>query len=322
MGSVDRFYELGENINMNKKIFLLWLLMIGFSYSYWEWTPQTKRWINPKYAVKDTPKEQFEYAEKFRKEGKIDIAIREHRKLLKHYPASEYTPSSCFILAEIYYERGDEKKAFDYYQKIINDYPSSNLVFTAIKRQSEIAEKNLQKKGLPGPFRIFSRSEENAELMNKVIENSPYDLQTPDRIFKLAEFYKDIKEYDRAIEVLDKLIKNFPETEHCEKAKFLKIKYSFLSIPEVSTDTDEIEKIKELIDEFLIEYPETKFKEEIDKIKNSLDNLEAKKYFEIARYYERAGKKKSANYYYRKIVEEFPETEYGKIAYKKINKNN
>lgn len=302
------------------QIFLMFFLIVSLSYSYWEWTPQTKKWINPKYAVKETPEEQFKYAEELRKNGKIEASIREHKKLLKHYSKSEYAPSSCFILGEIYREKGDIKKAFDYYQKIIDEYPSSPLVLSSIKIQSEIAEKKLEsKKGL---FRgLFSRAEEKAQFMNKVIENSPYDLEAVDRMFKLADFYFDLKEYDKSIEVLEKIIKNFPETSNAERAKFLKIKYLLNLIPEVSLDIDTIEDIKDQINEFLIEYPNSRFENEIKKIEIMLDEKEAEKYYQIARYYERAGKKKSAVYYYMKIIERFPNTKYGKIASEKINKN-
>jgi len=317
---IDRFFNLWKNFYMNKRqILILFFMCISISFSYWEWTPQTKKWINPKYAIKDTPKEQFEYAEEFRKNGKIELSIREHKKLLKHYPKSEYAPQSCFILAEIYREKGDTKKAFDYYQKIIDEYPSSPLVLSAIKIQSEIAEKQLESK--KGFFRnLFSRAEGKAEFMNKVIENSPFDASAVDRMFKLAEFYYNFKEYDKGIEVLEKIIKNFSETQDAEKAKFLKIKYSLNSIPEVSLDIDAIEDIKNQIYEFLIEYPNSKFKDEIKNIENTLKEKEAEKYYQIARYYEKAGKKSSAIYYYKKIFIQFPETKYGKIAGEKINK--
>lgn len=316
---VDKNQCLKENLYMIKKyIFLIFAFLSFHSYSYWEWTPQTGKWINPKYAVKDTPEEQFKYAEEFRKNGKIEVAIREHKKLLKHYSKSEYAPSSCFILGEIYKERGDSKKAFEYFQKIVDEYPSSPLVFSAIKRQSEIADEKLEeKKG--GIFRVFTRKEKT-KYMNKVVENNPYDLENVDRMFKLAEFYFQIKEYDESLEVLSKIIKNFPQTEYSEKAKFLRIKYSINSIPDVNNDTDLIDEIREEIIAFLIEYPESKFKNEIENIVSILDEKEAEKYYQIARYYEKAGRSKSAIYYYKKIFDKFPETKYGKIAYEKINK--
>ncbi len=316
----DNKVYLKDNISMKKVLIFIIFCIIGKSYSYWEWTPQTKKWINPKYAVKDTPEEQFNYAEEFRKNGKIEIAIREYNKLLKHYPRSDYAPKSCFILGEIYKELGNKKKAFDYFQRIINDYPSSPLVFAAIKNQLEIAEKNLETKERSF-LRIFTKREDKGELMNKVIENSPYEVEAISRMFKLANFYYEIKEYEKGLEVLNKIIRNFPEKMDIqEEAKYLKIKYILNSISENNFDTDIIDNLRYEISEFKIEFPETKYKENIKEIEKILDEKEASIYFEIARYYERAGKKKGADYYYRKIIDKFPESKYGKIANKKVGK--
>ncbi|MCM8772135.1 MAG: tetratricopeptide repeat protein [Candidatus Omnitrophica bacterium] len=314
---IDTIKILKQNLSMMKKTILIFLIFSSFClYSYWEWTPQTGRWINPKYAVKDTPEEQFKYAEEFRKNGQIEYAIREHKKLLKHYPRSEYASQSCFILGQIYKEKGDMKKAFEYFQKIIDEHPSSSLVFPAIKLQSEIADAELKKKRT-GIFKFFT-GKDRAEYMNKVIENSPYEFENIERMFNLAEFYYQVKEYNESIKTLDKIIVNFPQTEFAEKAKYLKIKYMVDSIPKVNYDTDIIEEIREMIIEFTIEYPESEFSDEIEGIKNLLDKKEAEKYYLIARYYERAGKNKGAIYYYKKLIEKFPETEYGKIANEKV----
>lgn len=37
-------------------------LVISPAYAYWVWTPKTGKWVNPKTAVKPTPKEQFDLA--------------------------------------------------------------------------------------------------------------------------------------------------------------------------------------------------------------------------------------------------------------------
>jgi hypothetical protein len=81
------------------KLCILIILMRSFyGLGYWEWTPQTKKWINPKYAVKSTPEEQFNYAEEFRKNGKIDIAIREHKKLLNIIQSQNMLQSHVLFL--------------------------------------------------------------------------------------------------------------------------------------------------------------------------------------------------------------------------------
>jgi len=304
---------------MKKKIILFGIGLICTQiFSYWEWTPQTGRWINPKYAVKHTAKEQFEWAEKFRKEGDIDKAIREHKKLIKHFPTSEFAPKSCFILGEIYREMGKYKVAFNYYQKIIDNYPASLLVFEAIKRQSEIAETLLEKKSRIPVFLRFNE-EKKGEYLSKVIENSPFSPGAAERALKLGKFYYEIKEYEKAKEVFEKIIENYSQKEKVEEAKYYLIKVELRNITETTTDVDKIKRIEEKIDQFLVEYPESRYYEELISLREKLVNKEAEKYYTIARYYERAGKKKAAIFYYKIIAERYPSTEYGKIAIKKIS---
>lgn len=299
----------------------LLLLFSSVSFSYWEWTPQTKRWINPKYAVKDTPKEQFEYAEKFRKAGDIEKAIREHRKLLKHYPDSKYAPMSCFTLGEIYYNLGKYKKAFDYYQKIVDKYPQSPLIFKAIEKQSEIGEEYLYvKRKWKFPFAKFFQ-EDKGEFLEKTVNNSPFDRQAPERLYKLGVFYLDIKQYKKAENAFRRIIESYPGNPIVEKATFFAIKSEYLAIPEVNYDIDRFEKIEKEIDYFLSKYPDSIYKEDIINLKKKMEDEKAKRYYEIARLYERMGKKSSAVFYYKKLIKEYPETKYGKKAAGKIGSN-
>jgi hypothetical protein len=69
-------------------LLIFWAVSIRPVYPYWIWTPKTGKFINPKYAVKTTPKEQLDFAKSFY-DGKVyDDAKREFKKLLKAYPKS------------------------------------------------------------------------------------------------------------------------------------------------------------------------------------------------------------------------------------------
>jgi len=301
-----------------KVSFLLVLVFSLYAFSYWEWTPQTKRWINPKYAVKDTPKEQFEYAEKFRKSGDIEKAIREHRKLLKHYANSEYAPKSCFALGEIYYNLGKYKKAFDYYQKIVDKYPQSELIFEAIGRQAEIGQEYLYiNKKREFSFLRFLK-EDKGEFLKKAVDNSPYDKKAPERLLRLGMFYYDIKQYGKAEEVFRRIIESYPDNPVIEKATFFAIKAEYKSIPDVNYDIEKLEKIEDEINFFISKYPSSVYKEDLLKLKDEIENQRAKRYYEIARLYERMGKKSASLFYYKKLIEKCPETRYGKKAKSKI----
>lgn len=289
-------------------------------FAYWEWTPETGRWINPKYAIKNTAKEQFEWAEQLRKEGNIDGALWEHEKLLKHYPDSEYAASSCFVLGEIYRSKGDNKKAFDYYQKIVDNYPASPFLMEVIRRQAEIAEEEMKKGSGWLPFK--EKKTEKGEMLATVIENHPYAEESYKRAIELGKFYLKNKDYKKAKEVFSDITMKYTNPSALEEAHFYLIKTEFLSVPTVSTDIKQYEGVKKQIETFLVFYKDSKYRDEVIKIKNKILESEAKRYFEIATFYEKTGNKGSARYYYNIVAENYPDTDYGKEASKKFRSDN
>lgn len=295
---------------------LLFFLAAGMVYSYWEWTPQTRRWINPKYAVKDTPKEQFEWAESFRKAGDLEKTFREHEKLVKQYAGSEYAPESHFILGQLYEQQGDLDKAFKHYQSIMENYPQSPRISEALEREGEIAEKILSKKSLK-LLEILKADDYRVAKLEQVIENDPYGEATADRQLKLALFYADIKEYEKAEEVLQKIVDTFPGTDSSRRAGYQLIRIHYAAIPATSMDTGLYRALKAEIDEFLTQYPGSPEAREVLALKNSLDETEAGKLYQLASFYERTGKKKAARIYYEKIIQKYPQTKYGQISRQK-----
>lgn len=293
---------------------ILFLFTALHGFAYWEWTPKTGRWVNPKYAVQESAKEQFELAEKYRKDGVIKKAIAEHEKLLKHYADTEYAPQSCFALGEIYQSLGDVKEAFNYYQKIVDGYPSSPLVVEAVKRQSAIAEATLQKSSI----KYIGKQEERAKMMATVVESNPYGEDTPEKAMQLGQFYVEIKEFVKAKEIFEGIAAKYTNPAVIEEAKYNLIRAEFLETPDVSKDTKQYAEVSKKIDSFLKLYPESVYKQDVISIRDRLSEREAKKYFEIAVFYERTGKKDAAKYYYKILAQDYPETEYGKTAAGKI----
>ena len=76
---------------MKKTIFLLVLfglvLAPSFSFAYWEWTPKTNKWINPKMAVKETPEAQYAWADEYVAKKDYSVAIRKLEQLIEVFPA-------------------------------------------------------------------------------------------------------------------------------------------------------------------------------------------------------------------------------------------
>src|SRR3990167_7102268 len=64
--------------------------------AFWVWTPETNKWVNPKYAIKDTPQEQLQFGMDFYNAKQYKEAIREFQKLIEHYPRAREAPDAQY----------------------------------------------------------------------------------------------------------------------------------------------------------------------------------------------------------------------------------
>ena len=108
-------------------IVLLFLVSVSVLYSvanaYWIWTPETKKFINPKYAVKDSPKEQFDWAMSFYSAKDFQRAVTEFEKLTKQYEFSEYASKAQYYVGLCYENMNKYYLAYQNYQKAIDNFP-------------------------------------------------------------------------------------------------------------------------------------------------------------------------------------------------------
>src|SRR3990167_6668633 len=85
--------------------------------AYWIWTPESKKFVNPKYAVKDTPKEQFDWAMSFYDAKDYQRAAFELDKLAKQYEFSDYASRAQYYVGLCYENMQKYYTAFESYQK-------------------------------------------------------------------------------------------------------------------------------------------------------------------------------------------------------------
>lgn len=286
----------------------LWTVQIS---AYWEWTPETGKWINPKYAVKNTDKEQWEYAESFRKVGNNEAAIREYNKLVKHYPLSNYAPEALFELAKIYIASGDKEKAFNKLQEIVKKYPDYPNIADVLKMQREISVEMLEKKQIKFIER-FKDTGKQLDSISSVIEAAPYEQETPPLILSLAARYAKDGNMEKAIELYGQVERDFPSTKWAEQARYQMLIYEINSIPEGSTDTARFSSVEIKIDQFISDFPSSPYNQQLLEKKKQLRNEIARRLFNVAEIYKKNGHKKSAEIYYEKIRTEYPDTEYAK----------
>ena len=295
----------------------LWVQHAG--YAYWIWTPQTGTWINPKWAVKDTPAEQFEWAMRFYKSKDYKKAVDEFLKLVKYYPQAELAAEAQYYAGQSFEGLEEYEQAFLAYQKAIEAYPFSKRMEEMIEREFEIGNKfyageRVKLWGIP----TFPSVWKAIEMYQKVVDNAPYGKYADRSLYKIGECYKKGGDYQAARLAFQKLIDEHPESKLAEEANFqVGLCASQASLKPTYDQSVTDEALKE-IEDFSSRHPESKLTAEADKMHQALRDKKAQSDFSIAEFYWKQKHYDSAAVYYRNIIDNYPETAAAKIAQERL----
>lgn len=290
------------------------------AYSYWVWTPESGKWENPKYAAKDTPEEQLEYALNFYKEKKFKSGLREFKKLLKVYPLSKEASTAQYYIGRIMEDLDKPYDAFKAYQKVIDLYPYTELVDTVIEREFKIGELFFSGKKLSvlGPFKVQAK-DKAIEIFNTVSENAPYGKYAALALFKAGLAYKSIKDHDNAILTFKDLIDKYPSSDIINDARYeLAVCSKSLSLKSDYDQTPTKVARKEFED-FIKKHPHSDVADGAKKVINDLKHKEAENVYNIGQFYEERKMPKSAVIYYQDILVNYSDTEWVKKANDRLN---
>jgi TolA-binding protein len=200
---------------------LFFSLSTGTAYPYWIWTPKTGKWVNPKDAVKATPKAQLEYAKGLLDAKKYDEAEREFKKILKSYPKAVEAAESQFFLGQIKEKTGSPYEAYKAYQLVVEKYPFSERIGEINTREFAIADEFLTGSSKRKALGMALPVENPAiEIFGKIVDNAPYGPLAGKAQYKLGLVLKSLSRFNEAEEAFGKVLSNYPESEWAEPAKF------------------------------------------------------------------------------------------------------
>jgi len=290
------------------------------SYAFWVWTPQSKTMVNPKFAVKDSPGEQFDWAMRLFKQNDFQRAANEFIKLTRHYSDSDLAPEAQYYAGRSYEELAKYYFAFQHYQKTIDDYPYTKRMKDIIKRQYNIANIFQTKETSKLMDLELSMSLDRAvAIYKKIVENTPFGEYADKSLYKMAECYRRMQKYNEAIEAYERIINDYPESSIASEARYQLAYSKYEASLEPEYDQEGTEEALEKFDQISRTTSVPAIAKEAEKALDALKSRKADSALKIAEFYERRKKYESALIYYEDVVGKFPETDAAKCAGEKID---
>lgn len=307
------------------RIFITVIAMISFSAGYanafWIWTPQEKKAINPKYAVKDSPREQFQWALRFYEQGDFKRASEEFIRLVNSYPDSDIAPESQYYAGRSYEEQGKYWFAYQSYQKLAENYPYTDRMDEVIKREYNIANilQNAESPKLM-ELELSLSMDRAATIYGKIVENSAFGPYAVKSLYNMAECYRKMQRYDKAIEAYERIINDYPDSDMVPEAKYqlAYTRYEASLAPEYDQGSTD-EALREFKD-ISKNTPVPSIKKEATKVLDELKVKKAESIMNIGNFYERQRKYKAALIYYQDVVNRFDGTPSAEVAREKVEK--
>lgn len=300
-------------------VFLLSQVLIGTASAYWVWTPESKKFVNPKYAVKDSPKEQFEWALSFYDAKDYQRAIAEFEKLAKHYEYSEYASKAQYHVGLSYENMEKFYLAFQSYQKAIDNYPHIENIDEIIARQFNIGRIYASKDNpkVLGTD-IMTSLDRAAEIYKKVVDNAPYGRLADEAQFELGLVLKRSGLYDEAIQSFQKLTDDYPASRFIDKAQYELADSAYLASLKPAYDVGPTDSAIKAFEEFAQTNRDGELSLDMDKTIGRLKDKAAEKSLMTAQFYESQSHYESAIIYYQDILDRFPECSFARLARSKI----
>jgi outer membrane protein assembly factor BamD len=299
---------------------LLAVVFPSLSHAVWIWTPETGKFINPKWAVKSTPKEQLDYAKSILDEKKHELAITEFKKLIKSYPRAKEAPEAQYYIGQALEDLNKPFAAYKAYQLVIDKYPFSERAAEIVEIQYQIGNAMLEGKARRGKLTeaLTGGDDRIIEVFRAVIKNAPYGKYAAISQYKIGLYLKEKGLYQEARDEFEKTINDYPTSEWAKAAKFQIAMADTQRASDVQHEQSVTGVALEQFKEFVQNHPDSELTPQAKKQIVGLKEKEAESTFIIAKFYEKQKNFKSAGVYYKEIVDKYGDTTWAPKALERL----
>jgi outer membrane assembly lipoprotein YfiO len=305
--------------NMFRRKILLSITFLAFFSSFaqadWIWTPETGKFINPKWEVKPTPEDQLEYAQSFKDQDNCKKAMVEFKKLIKAYPRSKEAPEAQFFTGQCLQDTHKPYEAYQAYQLVIDKYPFSERAAQIVGIEYDIANHLLENKDRSKWAQVVVGSDDRAiEIFRTVIKDAPYGKYAAISQYKIGLYLKEKGMYQEARDEFEKTMNDYPNSEWAQASKF----QIAMADKDRASDAQHEQKVAGVamdeFNEFVKTHPDSQLAPEAKEQMVRLKEKEAENNFVIAKFYAKQKNLKAARIYYKEVVHSYADTSWAPKA--------
>jgi len=283
------------------------------------WRPMVKPAKNPQADA------EFQAALKLFQLGNFAESEKQFAKIAKDRKGTPWGETGQYYLAETQYQRKNYVHAHDSFERLLKDYVATDYRDKAVSREFAIAQlwmlqddpKAPKDKLIPwyghftGGLPLIDVQGSLLQALEHVRQNDPKGPLADRASLEIADHYMKHRDYESASMYYDQFIMEYPKSPFLQQVQLAAIDARMKGYLGPDYDASGLEKAREGVRKTMKTFPERQ--EGFEKLYHTLDVInaqEAEKTFKDGMYYKRVGKVASAEYYFGKIPQRWPNSEW------------
>ncbi|MBE2215239.1 MAG: tetratricopeptide repeat protein [Opitutaceae bacterium] len=146
--------------------------------------------------------------------GELKSALKAYKGVFKEFPRSSVAPEAYHRTAIVYVKLGNLPRAFEALDVILRAYPNYGHFNDLVSEQYRIAYEMIKghRNKMFGVLPGFANKDRGIEYFERLIMNAPYSDYAPLSLMNIAEQHNLSDRPELAIDALDRLITNYPNS--------------------------------------------------------------------------------------------------------------
>jgi len=220
---------------------------------------------------------------------------------------------ALFQAAEAYRLAGLREKEYGCVETLLNAYPSRIDFKQMVDREYQIGDVFYQGHRDPEFMSLrwipwLTGSDKTSMIYEAALKHAPFSAYAPEARLRLARLYIDDNKIDRGLKHLRELIRNYPDSD-VKKYGYLELASTLMTLARAGDgDGAYNREANEVMAEFIRRYPKAP---EVDWIKKRIiesRDINSKRLYDLARFYNRQGRTEPAERYLNKVLRDYPDT--------------
>ena len=220
---------------------------------------------------------------------------------------------TSFLIAECYFYLNQYEDANTYYQRTLARSPSEDILNQTLHRVYTIGLAYLHSKAKRSFAGVRYRSPSfGVDILlgeRGLATRYPYLSFSDDAHLEVATYYFNKGEYGEAELVLERLVRDYPDSEWNETAVYQLAVSVFEQVRGVEYDQRPLKKARRKFDIYRNEYPRGVYIINVREHTRKISEMQASHDLEVAKYYLRESRPESSLYYLRSVLLNYPRTE-------------